>query len=130
MKNQLITLKDKQPKLDGVTFTLNYRDKTLISIRITDDCGGFVEIMKEGTYTDGLSLLVKAPPEMEKVYTVVHVLAETRYSKDFTDEGEAREFMRKIEYVPGIEVSMDASERFKADPDAKPACQGGEELPF
>ncbi len=128
---KLVTVKKGIPQMYGaVSIQGVYKDDKLTSLKLTDENGDVLVIEKDGTYSDYLRLLQKAPPAKQKVFTVVHVLAETRYTKEFTDESAAREFMRKLEYIAGIEVSIEESEINAPDSDdCGPIC-GDDGLPF
>jgi len=112
---KLETLKGQAPTLKGIKFDLEYRDTNLKSIRITDLAGKFYVIAIPNTYSDTLSILEPAPPEMEDVFIVKHSIAEAQYSKSFADRYEAQDFLRRLQRIDGIESEMEETKREKVE---------------
>lgn len=100
----LQTLKNESPKLKGVTFALEKINDTLASVRITDADGNFCIITKDGTYTDTVRILVKAPPKKKTIYIVRHSIADSEYSKKFYIESDARHFEYKLSRISGVDA--------------------------
>jgi hypothetical protein len=127
MTTRLIELKGKTPELKGVRVSLDIRDKAIKGVRIIDDEGNFFVVEKADNYGTSLNLYAKAPPEMEKVFTVIHSIGEDEYRKAFTDESKASDFLYKLQRIDGIECRMEEGAREVGATEAK---EPSDEIPF
>lgn len=59
---------EKDITLTGVTVTLQQVDGKIEAVVVTDSSGKYIRIVKDGTYSDHLKVLVEEPKEYETVY--------------------------------------------------------------
>lgn len=59
---------EKDIALDGVSITLQQIDGKIEAVIITDASGKYIRILKDGTYSDALKILIEEPKEYSTVY--------------------------------------------------------------
>lgn len=59
---------EKDITLTGVSVTLQQVDGKIEAVVVTDSSGKYIRIVKDGTYSDHLKVLVEEPKEYETVY--------------------------------------------------------------
>ena len=59
---------EKDIALEGVSVTLQQIDGKIEAVIITDASGKYIRILKDGTYSDTLKILIEEPKEYSTVY--------------------------------------------------------------